>query len=321
MASQVWLLIDNRAGNINQLLGIAEHLKLPFEEKKIEYSKLVILPNFLKRSSLIGIKQTSKNNLTPPYPDLVIGAGRRVFPVARFIKKASKGKTKIVQLMNPGPSGFQEADLIAIPTHDDYNGYSNNVIRTLGAPHRVTKEKLKQEREKWKGIFENYPSPRVSVIIGGSTKKEPFTSKMAQNLVQNIFQLNPGSVFITTSRRTPPNVIEILKKSFSRKTTYFYQYGDKKDNPYFGLLSWADQIVVTGDSISMCSECCASGVPVYIYAPEKMTAKKHQRFHRELYRLGYATALGSGQTAFGGRLNAAEDIAQKIKSLLEVKKS
>ena len=151
MTSQVWLLADNRAGNVNQLLGVAEHLGLSFEEKKIDYSKWSILPNFLQGASLIGVTQETKNNLKGPYPRLVIGAGRRVFPIARYIKKASQGQTKIVQLMNPGSAGFKEADLVVIPMHDDFNMKSDNVMRTLGAPHRVTKEKLKEEQEKWRG--------------------------------------------------------------------------------------------------------------------------------------------------------------------------
>ena len=31
--STVWILADDRAGNVNQLLGIAETLNLPFERK------------------------------------------------------------------------------------------------------------------------------------------------------------------------------------------------------------------------------------------------------------------------------------------------
>ena len=38
------------------------------------------------------------------------------------------------------------------------------------------------------------------------------------------------------------------------------------ENPYFGYLALADAIVVTGDSVSMTSEACASGKPVYVAA-------------------------------------------------------
>lgn len=318
MTNEVWLLADDRAGNVNQLLGVAEQLGLPFEQKKIVYSKWAALPNWLQGAGLIGVTPQTKEQLKPPYPRLVIGAGRRVFPIARYIKKMSGGETKIVQLMNPGAAGFKEADLVVIPMHDDYKGTAQNVMRTLGAPHRVTKEKLAQEQKKWRETFQKYPEPRLSVIVGGATKRAPFTVEMAQNLAAHVLALNPGSVLVTTSRRTPADVVAVLKNAFPKETTYFYQFGDSGENPYFGLLAWGGQIVVTGDSMSMCSESCASGVPVYIFAPKGTMGKKHMRFHEQLYRSGYATALGSGQIAFGGSLNAAEDIAQKIKSILGI---
>ena len=36
-------------------------------------------------------------------------------------------------------------------------------------------------------------------------------------------------------------------------------------NPYFGILATADRLVVTGDSIAMLSEACATGRPVQIF--------------------------------------------------------
>ena len=120
---------------------------------------------------------------------------------------------------------------------------------------------------------------------------------------------------MTTSRRTPKEVVEVLKKRFPKEQTYFYEFGNEGENPYFGLLAWGTKIVVTGDSMSMCSEACASGVPVFIFAPPGTMGKKHMRFHQELVSSGYASILGSGQTAFGGSLNAAADVAEKIKSL------
>ena len=45
----VWILADDRAGNVSQLLGIAEALELPFERKDIRYDAWIKLPNFLRQ--------------------------------------------------------------------------------------------------------------------------------------------------------------------------------------------------------------------------------------------------------------------------------
>ena len=50
-------------------------------------------------------------------------------------------------------------------------------------------------------------------------------------------------------------------------------------------------VVITGDSVSMCSEACATGKPVYIFAPDGSVSYKHNRLHQELFRLGHARNL------------------------------
>jgi mitochondrial fission protein ELM1 len=56
-------------------------------------------------------------------------------------------------------------------------------------------------------------------------------------------------------------------------------------NPYFGYLGLADAIVVTSDSVSMVSEACATGKPVYVYALGNGGARL-QRFHQSLFQAG-----------------------------------
>lgn len=313
----IWILADDRAGNVNQLLGIASALNEDFMRKDIRYTKWVKLPNFLRGASLIGITKESRAMLNALWPDIVLSAGRRSFPIARWIKRKSRGQTKIVQVMNPGGAGFKEADLIVLPTHDDYHGYDKNVLRVSGAAHAITPARLEKERLYWESKLGKYPSPRLSLIVGGATKDKPFSAEMAHRLVDNVLDLNPKSILVTTSRRTPKEVVDILKSRLPQDS-FFYQYGDKTENPYFGLLALADKIVVTGDSISMCSECCGTQAPVYIFAPDEMMSVKHKRFHQDLYAKGYAAKLGGENTItpMHGGVNPAHVIARKIREEL-----
>ena len=311
--TKIWVLADDRAGNVSQLLGIAEALGEPFERKDIRYNRWVKLPNLIRGRTLWGLTPESKTVLREPGPDLVLSAGRRSFPVARYIRKHSGAG--IVQLMNPGAAGFGEALLVVLPAHDRYRGRSENVLTVVGTPHRVTPNRLQTERNKWEPAFADYPHKRLALIVGGATKDKPFTVEMAHDLIDGVKKLNPKSVLVTTSRRTPPEIVQILKENLP-KPCYFYQYGDSGENPYFGLLACADEIVVTGDSMSMCSECCAAGVPVHIFAPAEMMSEKHKRFHESLYRDGYAVPLGQAAKVPKGSLNPAQEIAQTIKEKL-----
>jgi len=310
----VWVLCDDRAGNVSQCLGVAETLGLPFVEKTITYNALGGLPNFLLGANTFGITAESKGALVAPWPDLVIAAGRRTAPVARYIKRHSGGKARLVQIMDPGTSGADDFDLICIPAHDAKEERRPNEMTIFGAPHRVTPARLAEAAQVWQERFQELPEPRIGLIVGGATKNKSFTSDMGRELGQQVNKMaeaEGGSVLVTTSRRTGEAASAILSEI--KVPSFQYRWGDKGDNPYFGLLACSDMLVVTGDSVSMCSECCATGKAVYIYAPEGMVSAKHKRMGETLINGGYAM-LFDGQIGHqqGKILSAVHDIVERI---------
>lgn len=314
----IWVLADDRAGNVAQAAGVAEATGAQVEMKNVRYTKWAKLPNFLRGRSTLGITPETLEGLKPPYPDVVIAAGRRSAPLARYIKKQSQGHTKIVQIMYPGYFGLSDFDLVVLPYHDGCHLQRENIMRVTGAPHRVTVEKLEREKQKWAPVFESLPRPYIALIVGGATKNKPFTVEMARDLAARTKKmaenLGGASFLVTTSRRTGAEQEKALRENLP-EPMFFYEWGNKSmDNPYFGFLALADHIIVTGDSVSMCSEACAAPGPVYIYAPEGSVGRKHALLHRELYEKGFAHPL-NGQPAEEGhdRLNAAENVAARIR--------
>lgn len=321
-APSVWVLADDRAGNVNQALGVAEALALPFEVKRLRYSRLAMLPNFVRGASTLGLTEESVEGLTPPWPSVVIGAGRRVAPVARWIKRMAGGRAFLVQVMYPGglgPGAIGEFNLIAVPRHDTFKEILPTVLRITGAPHRVTQERLDREAEAWRDRFDGYPRPFLSVLVGGATKNRPFGPREAADLTDKLRQMQAetgGTLLVTTSRRTPPQALALIEKTLPQPM-WLYKVGDAGENPYFGLLALADAVVVTGDSVSMCSEACATQGPVFIHAPEGFAAPKHARLHAELYRLGYARPFtGTFQDWTHPPLNAAREVALAVRQSL-----
>lgn len=287
----IWVLADDRAGNVSQCLGVAEALGVPFETKKITYNRLTKLPNFLRGSSLLGVDTKKSDALTAPYPDIVIAAGRRTAPIARYIKRQSGGKTKLVQIMWPDfPSG--DFDIIAVPEHDNLR-HRHNVLPIVGSPSRIRQERLSAEQEQWQPKFANLPAPRIAMLVGGNTKKHRFSPEHASALGEMANALATeagGSLMVTTSRRTEPESNQALRQAITCPH-YFYDWQSSDENPYFGYLACADALIVTGDSMSMCSEAVATGKPVFIFAPDAITSTKHSRLHKHLIELGYAKAL------------------------------
>jgi len=316
--ARVWLLIDDRAGNRSQVLGVARALGLKFMIKEIRYTIAAELPNYMLMSSFSMLTQSSRVNLMAPWPDIVIAAGRRTAPVARRIREQSKGKTFLVQIMYPGSSGEDDFSLIAIPKHDAM-GPADNRFEIIGAPHGVTAEALAEAEIHWRGKFDHLPKPHVALIVGGDTKRKKFTPDMARDLGAQAAKLAKGaggSLLITTSRRSTPEAVDALLQAIGDTPANVFKWGDEGDNPYMAYLAMADHVIVTGDSVSMSCEACATGKPVYIFAPKKMIVHKHAKLHKDLYAGGYAKPLDGVESLSDWShppLNAADAIAAEIK--------
>ncbi|MEK7246343.1 MAG: ELM1/GtrOC1 family putative glycosyltransferase, partial [Pseudomonadota bacterium] len=145
----VWVLADQRPGNRSQGFGVAEALGLPFVAKEIDYSLFGEFPNALLGASFFGLAESSRAELTPPWPDVTIGAGRRVATVARRIKRLADNRTFIVQIMNPGWFDARAIDLVAVPHHDRAKP-GENVLHVTGAPHQVRGETLAKAADAWR---------------------------------------------------------------------------------------------------------------------------------------------------------------------------
>ena len=319
----IWALVDERAGNTSQVLGVAEAFNMPFIIKNIRYNRLGRISNFIKGKSLLGLTHESKAEICAPWPDVVISVASRMESAALYIKKQNPS-AKLVHIQKP-KLPIRNFDLVTTPEHDFLNKEKSainksavpaNVLLTLGAPNRINASVLAKGQEKWQAQFAHLPKPHIALLVGGSTNKHEFLPAHAKDLASKANQLvadTGGSLLVTTSRRTPVDAIEILKTELP-KEKYFYDVRDNTENPYAGLLAFADIIIASGDSTSMCSESCTTGKTVYIYSPEDITPPKFHYFHKKLIEGGYARMLGEGISNNSyAPLNDSKIIADYIK--------
>ena len=319
----IWNLIDDRAGNQSQCLGVGEALGLKYEIRDLKYTPAAALPNFVMGKSFGGLTASSRVNLVEPWPDLIIAAGRRCSPVARHIKTLNNGNTFLVQIMYPGDTGLDEFDLVCTPRHDEIKGGAN-IFKIIGAPHRITQDRLATARQNWQECLNHLPYPRIAVIVGGSTKRRIFTEQMASELGSAASKMAldaGGSLMVTTSRRSTDSVDALINEI--KAPAKIFKWGDEGENPYLGFLAMASGVIVTGDSVSMCSEAAATTGPVWIYAPKKLTSRKHGILHQQLFEGGYAKIFDAKDgTAFDQwqhpPLNAANQISDEIKKRLKI---
>ncbi|WP_291295225.1 mitochondrial fission ELM1 family protein [Elioraea sp.] len=310
----VWVLADPRAGTAAQALGIAERLGEPFAVKPLGWTALSRLPNLLPWGSLTGLTAEARAALAPPWPKLVIAAGRRAAPVALWLKRRSGAR--LVHVMRPGiaPDRF---DLLVIPVHDA-PATTANILQVIGAPHRMTPSVLAEAAARLAPRIAELPRPRVALLVGGPVRAEGLDPALARDLATRVAGLAlaaGGSVLATTSRRTGTLAEEALAAGLDAVPHLLHRFGKAGENPYAGLLGAADAIVVTGDSVSMLSEACMSEAPVFFWSPPGLAGPRHARFHASLVAAGLAAPLADTlEGAERARLDEASRVAGEIRA-------
>ena len=280
-ARGVWVLADPRAGTAAQALGIAERLGVPFRVVSLEWGALARLP--LAWPSLLGLSAGTRAAIAPPWPRLVISAGRRAAPVSRWLRRRG---ARTVHCMRPGP-GAGDFDLLVIGRHDDPRP-AVNVMPILGATHRISPEVLARAREEWASLAA-LPRPRVAVLLGGAVRSEGMEPAAALAILERVLP-GAGSVLVTTSRRTGEAAGDALAAQLSGVPGMLHRWGAGGPNPYAGFLAFADRVVVTADSVSMLSEALATKGAVFV-AGSLPSAPRHRALVAALEAAGQAVPL------------------------------
>lgn len=315
MPISCWIITEGLAGTENQCLGVAEALGVVPVVKRIALRQpwLSLSPYFGSETewtfSPLG------DALRAPWPDLVIAAGRKSIAAARYVKRMSHNRSFTVFLQSPriSPSQF---DLVAVPAHDRLRG--PNVIVTLATPNRVTQARLDEARDYFADPFEDLPSPRVAVLIGGNSHAYRMNAETTRKITAQLYTLateKNAALMVTTSRRTGEENISIIDEGLNDTTAWVWDHDT--ENPYFGLLAWADIIMVTADSASMLSEAATTGKPVYMI-PLEGGSPRFTKFHQSLIERGAVRVFDSTlDTWTYPPLNDAANVAEEIKKRLK----
>jgi mitochondrial fission protein ELM1 len=88
-----------------------------------------------------------------------------------------------------------------------------------------------------------------------------------------------GSLVVVGSRRTPDETLAHFREKAAHDRGVWVWDG-AGDNPYLAVLALADRLAVTGDSVSMVSECLATPHPVEVFADN--LRKRHVGFLQAL---------------------------------------
>lgn len=202
-------------------------------------------------------------------PSIAIGCGRQAALATRLLRERG---WRTVQILDPrlDPCHW---DAVIVPGHDRLRG--DNVLTLLGGLHPVDDAWLAQARENF-AAFGELPGPRTAVLLGGTSAHARF-DRMAFEVMaaklEAVLARDGGSVLLTTSRRTDPELVAALAHRYDDTPGVVWRGTGDGPNPYPGLLAWADRIVCSPDSVNMVSEACATHVPVFVFDPGRVRGR------------------------------------------------
>ncbi|MGD2076190.1 MAG: ELM1/GtrOC1 family putative glycosyltransferase [Gammaproteobacteria bacterium] len=296
---RIWLVIGDKLGDNAQIEIIAEALDIPFETRRVLPKPQFVLgkPRFMP--SLYHLDLERSDRLEPPWPDFILTIGRRPSMAALWIQQQSGGHSRIILLGRP-KKWIERFELVIVPSQYQVPARSN--VLQLNLPlMRPNEAAVEAAAEHWRARLGRLQKPLTALFVGGQTKPFRFDADAAARLIDDARRVRQGSggtLYISTSRRTPAEVTEALRQSRDAATRlYLWDPEHPEDNPYLGLLGLADRFIVTGDSVSMMVEVARRGKPLAIF-PLPFQRDLATRIRRRL------SAAGSqGRSARGlGRL-------------------
>ncbi|GAY33043.1 hypothetical protein CUMW_005330 [Citrus unshiu] len=227
-------------------------------------------------------------------PLLVVASGRDTISVASSIKRLAPENVFVVQIQHPR-THLNRFDMVITPCHDYYpltphaqeqipwflrrwitprEPPDQHVVLTVGALHQADSAALRSAASVWHDELAVLPKPLFVVNVGGPTSNCTYGVDLAKQLTAMLQGViwSCGSVRVSFSRRTPEKVAKIIVNEFSNNPKVFIWNGEDP-NPHMGHLAWADAFLITADSVSMLSEACSTGKPVYVIGAERCTWK------------------------------------------------
>lgn len=274
MAPVVWIVDSAYTGELNARIGLAERLHHGYE--------IIPLPNGDFTGYCNALRQRYERRRHDGTPPLLLISGTGEETVAAIADLRAEFADRLINvylasiLPDPPPARLAEYDIVASPQIT-----GPNVVPLVGVAHRLSRAVLDSAQRRHRAWFDGLAAPVIGVLLGGNTRYcQGFTPAHAAKLAHRIRRLaerSGGTLVITNSRRTPHDALHCLLDALGNVAWHFFDWRDSADF-YPALLACADFFIVTGDSLSMCTEAAFTGKPVFI----DLTASAMETYHRAI---------------------------------------
>ncbi len=325
-ARNVIILNDKRTGHLRQSEAVLKQIRSLWQERghkpsdirarvvDAEFRSTLCRQALLAGSNLsnaccqgcmrclrICLKKDSYEALMKSYADIVISCGSSTAAVNLLLAKENNAKSVVI--MKPRLIALNKFDLVLIPEHDN-PPKGKNIIRTSGALNLIDKTRVNLAANKLIEDIGPLKGRGIGLLLGGDTDKFSMDLNIIEKLTEDIVRAAEAfdaEIFITTSRRTPKQVDEFLKKRLAHETRcrlLVMANEDNRKDAVEAVLGASQVVLVSEESISMISEAASSESYTIVFTQEGLKKDKHGRFLNNLKDKGFV-CISKGCNAYG----------------------
>jgi mitochondrial fission protein ELM1 len=271
----IWAVLEGRIGDDKQVLALATALRGSVRIVQLGDTIPQVIAGRALNSFCLHAPWYKSRYRSDELPDLMIVAGGRGVALARWAKRASHGRTRIVVLGRPWA---RLADFDLVVTTPQYAlPDAQNVQMNLLPLNHADASRIADAGLQWAPSFAHLPKPWVGALVGGNSGSFRMTLRSAERLggrLSRLAQDTGGSVLLTTSGRTPRACAEMIAASL-KCPSYIHRWrSGQSANPYLGIMALADRFVVTNESASMIAEAANTAKAIELFdLPERLTSR------------------------------------------------
>ncbi|MBU4343345.1 MAG: mitochondrial fission ELM1 family protein [Candidatus Omnitrophica bacterium] len=337
----IMVLSDGKAGHLNQAMAVAGMVEAALcsrleargiEEKPIVKIKTMDL-RFKNRFTRVlldfaslfagrrcqGCLQCLKfcldkgsfEKIRNTYADMIISCGASTAAANIFMKYENNAKGVVI--MKPGLGRSRKFDIVILPRHDvkhsrpglnlAYCAGRGNMLITEAAPNKILPS-----------AFSFQPSAKgIGLLIGGNAKNFELTKEAIEKVIDGVLKIANEmdcDIFVTTSRRTSPEIDSYLKDKLSNNTRCKLLVIANEKNPegtVAKILDSSEVVIVSPESISMISEAASSGRHVLVFKVKSERCKVKDKYQKSITGLeeqGYI------------KIAALDEVYSKVRQIL-----
>lgn len=256
----IWVLLGAKHGDNQQLLAIARSLNLPFRVIPLRFNRAARQAPLILGASRLSWR--SELPLESPWPRAVLAAGRKSVPAARWIRRRSRGRTRLIHVNRPwAPLSWFDL-IITTPQYalpERPNVMANLMPFTPPPSERPPAAALPASAAA-------LPRPWTVVLVGGKSRPYVLDDTAAADLAKTVnarVRATGGSAWLLDSPRTPATAMDLIELALEVPSRVSrWKDGEKLYGTLQGL---ADHFIVTADSASMLTEALLTGKPVTLF--------------------------------------------------------